>query len=841
MTVEIRLRRDTAANWTSVNPVLGVNELGIESDTDKEKIGDGTSAWTALPYRTRGATDGAALWPQITNLPLTTLSGWTAGAGTWAADANGIAQTTDSAAVKRLHLNTRLDLTECIVEVEIKIATASSTASSRAGLVFGTPWAVDDKGAALVSLLSTTSSTTTAVDFETESVTNHGSDALAAPIAHGTWMKFKVHKAGSMYAAYVNDVLVGTGNIGDARRMGRLALYSYATSASWRNLKVWTPNLDVAATAGSGASTLDALTDVNTTTAPPADGQPLEWDAATATWRPGGPTQLVEAQVTVPFKATGAVTANTPFGWTPTGAQVGDVAILTVNCTSASTFTIDPSWTAVASNVGGAGYYGMSAYLFTKTLTAADLDAESITSSVGGRFVVHYLHDVETLGSAVRALVNEPGTNDAAYKLPAVTASAAFVALIAYTPGAQTFDFPAPYTDELGGNASTVTAHQGLTNEPTGEVTVTAAAGLDWAVYRFDLTPKQVTVAVPASLDTLADVDTTTTPPTDGQTLVYNVAAGLWAPGTPAGGGGPTRLTNLTKTADQTLTSLNWTTLTWTTEESDDLGAFDTAASATRLVAPTTGVYEINCYVALSGCTTNTGRGLRIKKNGTPVRGRTMVYYPNAFGELTLEHTLKLNAGDYIEVDVYGEGAPVAVAAQYGGESGTRVTMALGGSGGGGGGGLLSRRSKRTTGNITVNSASWADVDNSLDLVIPAAVGDVLECTILAAAYSTGGTYLVLDLQTVVGATPINSVGHGGAASASLSHPTWGTPSVLTDSGGATRLVGSQQYVTQAGDLENGSVRLRLRGRSGGAAILKATGDPSLNVAVVNLGPESGA
>lgn len=47
---KIALRNDTAANWTSKNPVLLKGELGIESDTRKFKFGDGVTAWNTLPY-----------------------------------------------------------------------------------------------------------------------------------------------------------------------------------------------------------------------------------------------------------------------------------------------------------------------------------------------------------------------------------------------------------------------------------------------------------------------------------------------------------------------------------------------------------------------------------------------------------------------------------------------------------------------------------------------------------------------------------------------------------------------------------------------------------------------
>ena len=47
---QIQIRRDTAANWTSVNPVLASGEFGLEADTGKIKFGDGSTHWTGLAY-----------------------------------------------------------------------------------------------------------------------------------------------------------------------------------------------------------------------------------------------------------------------------------------------------------------------------------------------------------------------------------------------------------------------------------------------------------------------------------------------------------------------------------------------------------------------------------------------------------------------------------------------------------------------------------------------------------------------------------------------------------------------------------------------------------------------
>lgn len=52
----IKVRRDSSANWTSTNPILQAGELGFESNTNKLKIGDGLTAWAALPYLQLGKT-----------------------------------------------------------------------------------------------------------------------------------------------------------------------------------------------------------------------------------------------------------------------------------------------------------------------------------------------------------------------------------------------------------------------------------------------------------------------------------------------------------------------------------------------------------------------------------------------------------------------------------------------------------------------------------------------------------------------------------------------------------------------------------------------------------------
>lgn len=54
MANRIQLRRGTATEWASANPVLAQGEPGIESDTGKQKFGNGVSTWTTLSYASQG-------------------------------------------------------------------------------------------------------------------------------------------------------------------------------------------------------------------------------------------------------------------------------------------------------------------------------------------------------------------------------------------------------------------------------------------------------------------------------------------------------------------------------------------------------------------------------------------------------------------------------------------------------------------------------------------------------------------------------------------------------------------------------------------------------------------
>jgi hypothetical protein len=46
----LQLRHDTAMRWTMANPKLLAGEIGLETDTNRMKIGNGLLNWNDLPY-----------------------------------------------------------------------------------------------------------------------------------------------------------------------------------------------------------------------------------------------------------------------------------------------------------------------------------------------------------------------------------------------------------------------------------------------------------------------------------------------------------------------------------------------------------------------------------------------------------------------------------------------------------------------------------------------------------------------------------------------------------------------------------------------------------------------
>lgn len=67
--IRMEQRNDTAANWTAANPVMLAGEFGYETDTNKMKLGDGTTAWNGLDYISVTVADLAPFLNAKLNVP----------------------------------------------------------------------------------------------------------------------------------------------------------------------------------------------------------------------------------------------------------------------------------------------------------------------------------------------------------------------------------------------------------------------------------------------------------------------------------------------------------------------------------------------------------------------------------------------------------------------------------------------------------------------------------------------------------------------------------------------------------------------------------------------------
>jgi hypothetical protein len=59
--IRIKLRRDLASRWSSLNPILLQGEPGFERDTGLFKIGNGLLHWNDLPYFVPETEDNSTL------------------------------------------------------------------------------------------------------------------------------------------------------------------------------------------------------------------------------------------------------------------------------------------------------------------------------------------------------------------------------------------------------------------------------------------------------------------------------------------------------------------------------------------------------------------------------------------------------------------------------------------------------------------------------------------------------------------------------------------------------------------------------------------------------------
>lgn len=112
----IQVRRGTASQWTSANPTLAAGEWGLETDTLKTKIGNGSTAWSSLAYAT-----GSVAVGNITGLG-TDVATWLA----TPSSANLAQAVTDETGTGALVFATNPTLTSPLINVGINTQTGTT-------------------------------------------------------------------------------------------------------------------------------------------------------------------------------------------------------------------------------------------------------------------------------------------------------------------------------------------------------------------------------------------------------------------------------------------------------------------------------------------------------------------------------------------------------------------------------------------------------------------------------------------------------------------------------------------------------------------------------------------
>ena len=256
-----------------------------------------------------------------------------------------------------------------------------------------------------------------------------------------------------------------------------------AGSANWNTAYGWGDHAQAGyfTTAALSTTSIHELYDVNTVTNPPVAGNVLKWNAVSSQWEPG----IVQP----------APLAITDLTDTPSSIPTGSKYVLTNNSGGTAV-----EWTALSTSniVEGSNLY------YTQSRAFGDFDTRLATKT----------------------------TNNLA-------------------EGNINFYFSQSRFDNAFGAKSTDDLVQGLVNKYYTDAQVDArfntktTDNLTEGTTRLYFTNARADARIAlASVNDLADIDTTTNPPNAGQTLIWNAVQGKWVPGGSSSGTG-IQLTNL--------------------------------------------------------------------------------------------------------------------------------------------------------------------------------------------------------------------------------------------------------------------------------------------------------
>lgn len=138
------------------------------------------------------------------------------------------------------------------------------------------------------------------------------------------------------------------------------------------------------------------------------------------------------------------------------------------------------------------------------------------------------------------------------------------------------------------------------------------------------------------------------------------------------------------------------------------------------------------------------------------------------------------------------------------------------------------KHTRRTTGTVNFSSTSFANFDTATDIVLRAAVGDVIAVH-LGFIWTNGADYGQLDVFTIVSGSPVNGVGSGS-----------GIAGVAGEISVETSVGCTVHYTLVSGDISSGTVTLRVRGKTTSGGVNKgilASATVPFDFAAENIGP----
>jgi hypothetical protein len=223
VSTQIQIRRDTSTNWTSSNPTLASGEIGVETDTSKFKIGNGSSTWTGLSY------------------PFGDIDGVTAGVGISGGGTSGTVTVTNSMATA---IDAKGDLvpgTGADTFARLAVGTNNTVLTADSSTATGLKWAAASgiptavASTNITATESTTSTSYTALTTAQSITITTGTKALVIVTTYmdtssqgGGAMSFAVSGASTIAASDENAVLV-LGQSSQTNISGRYSAVTYLT------------------------------------------------------------------------------------------------------------------------------------------------------------------------------------------------------------------------------------------------------------------------------------------------------------------------------------------------------------------------------------------------------------------------------------------------------------------------------------------------------------------------------------------------------------------------------------------------------------------------------------